>query len=224
MSKQFTIYLDWREVRHVELLGHDEGAIRGELPAGARRRDASPDPVPPLGIIGDVASQPGGVALEAVVVVGPAKDRVRAVAVRDGEGEDEERQEQRDERRHREEVAGQQAPAVPVRAREARQRDEEEQRAQDRQGPAEQPEAVLPAVPRGEPEPCCGDGDGAEEDQEVDARRDVVVHRHDGRNGGYWDWEGGRGTARRMQLLEQEGESVTELGFSSFFCWVSATR
>ena len=123
-----------------------------------------PGSAPTFGIIGDVASQPGGVALEAVVVVGPAKDRVRAVAVRDGEGEDEERQEQRDERRHREEVAGQQAPAVPVRAREARQRDEEQQRAQDRHGPAEQPEAVLAAVSRGEPETRGRDGDGAEQD------------------------------------------------------------
>ena len=162
----------------VELLGGDEeAALLRQLPAGVGGGEASPDPLPPARVAGDAVPQPGGVAVEAVVVVGAGEGGVGAGGAGDGEGEDEEGEEEGDERGHGEEVGGEEAPAVPVGAGEAGEGDEEEGGAEDSERPARDAGAVV-ALLGGEPDARGHHRDGAHQRQEVDARRDVVAHRH----------------------------------------------
>jgi hypothetical protein len=96
--------------------------------------------------------------------------------VGDGEGEDEEREEERDERRHGEEVGGQEA--LPVLVGPMNPTSVTRRRSPPRTATGHRARRAHCALLGREPEARGDHRDGAEEGREVEARRDVVAHAH----------------------------------------------
>lgn len=140
-----------------ELVGGEVGRVATQPLAHAGLAEARSDPRPPTGV-DHVPAEPRGEAPEPILVVAAPGDGDGPVGARDGEGEDDEREEEGDERRHGEEVRGEEALAAPVGADEAGEGDEEDEGAEDDEGPPREAQALGVGL-RGEPDPGADDGD-----------------------------------------------------------------
>jgi len=123
-----------------ELISSD--VILGELRADIRSSQTGPYLLPTPGT-GDVVPQPGGEAVKPVLLVASSGDIIGSIGSGDDECEDENEEEEGDEESHTEEVEGEETLFVPVGTDKTGQGNEEDEDADDDNGPPEVGHALV---------------------------------------------------------------------------------